>query len=58
MGGSGLPVLFKILIEETANNDAVFKHFSKIDEPSFGYFLARAETTWPEYWNVNVPPAT
>ncbi len=54
MGSSGLPVLFKYLIEEAANSDALFKHLSKTDEPSFGYFLKRGETTWPEFWNVNV----
>ena len=54
MGSSGLPVLFKYLIEEAASSDALFKHLSKTDQPSFGYFLARGENTWPEFWNVDV----
>jgi alpha-L-rhamnosidase len=54
MGSSGLPVLFKYLVEEAANSTALFKHLSKTDQPSFGYFLARGESTWPEFWNVDV----
>jgi alpha-L-rhamnosidase len=54
MGSSGLPVLFKYLVEEAADSTALFKHLSKTDQPSFGYFLARGENTWPEFWNVDV----
>lgn len=54
MGSSGLPVLFQYLIEESPDSTALFKQLSKTDEPSYGYFLARGESTWPEYWNVDV----
>lgn len=55
MGSSGLPVLLKYMIEQSANSAALYKHLSQTIEPSFGYFLKRGETTWPEYWNVDVP---
>ncbi len=28
---------------------------SKTTEPSYGYFLSRGETAWPEYWDDNCP---
>ena len=55
MGSSGLPVLLKFLTEEQDFNEAMARHLSSTDEPSYGYFLKRGETTWPEYWNVDVP---
>ena len=54
MGSSGLPVLLKYLIENVERNDILFEHLSKTTEPSYGYFISRGETTWPEYWNVDV----
>ncbi len=54
-GSSGLPILLKYLIEESGRADLLFAPLSKTNEPSYGYFLARGETTWPEYWNVDVP---
>ena len=55
MGSSGLPVLFKHLIEEADCNKVLFDHLTRTGEPSYGHFLKRGETTWPEYWNVDVP---
>jgi alpha-L-rhamnosidase len=55
MGSSGLPVLLKFLIEDTERNDILFQHLSKTTEPSYGYFLSRGETAWPEYWDDNCP---
>jgi alpha-L-rhamnosidase len=55
MGSSGLPVLFKHLIEEADSNEVLFDHLTRTEEPSYGHFLKRGETTWPEYWNVDVP---
>ena len=54
MGSSGLPVLLHYLIEDTQRNDILYTHLSKTTLPSYGYFLAKDETTWPEYWEVNV----
>ena len=55
MGSSGLPVLLKYLVEHADNSDALLELLSSTQEPSYGYFLARGENTWPEYWNVDVP---
>ena len=55
MGSSGLPVLLKFLIETAQRNDILCNDLSKTTEPSYGYFLTRGETTWPEYWDDNCP---
>ena len=54
MGSSGLPVLLKFLTEDREFNEAFSRILSKTNEPSYGYFLEKGETTWPEYWSVNV----
>ena len=55
MGSSGLPVLLKYLIERSDASDLLYRHLSSTTEPSYGYFIRRGESTWPEYWNVDVP---
>ncbi len=55
MGSSGLPVLLKFLIEDVERNDIIFTNLSKTTEPSYGYFLSRGETAWPEYWDDTKP---
>jgi alpha-L-rhamnosidase len=55
MGSSGLPILLKFLLEDAERNDILFAHLSKTTQPSYGYFLSRGETTWPEYWDDNCP---
>jgi alpha-L-rhamnosidase len=55
MGSSGLPVLLKFLIENAERNDILFADLSSKVEPGYGYFLARGETAWPEYWDDNCP---
>lgn len=55
MGSSGLPVLFKHLIEEAESSEILLELLSSTEEPGYGYFLKRGESTWPEYWNVDVP---
>jgi alpha-L-rhamnosidase len=55
MGSSGLPVLLKYLVEHADNSDALLDLLGSTKEPGYGYFLARGENTWPEYWNVDVP---
>lgn len=54
MGSSGLPVLLHYLIEDAERNDILYAHLSKTTMPSYGYFIAKGETTWPEYWEVDV----
>ena len=55
MGSSGLPVLLKYIIEDSGRSDLLFDPLAKTTLPSYGYFLTQGETTWPEYWEVNVP---
>ena len=55
MGSSGLVPLFKYMIEEAPDSEILFDLLTSTEEPSYGHFLARGETTWPEYWNVDVP---
>lgn len=53
-GSSGLPILLKYLIEDVERSDILFTHISGTSYPSYGYFLERGETTWPEHWRVDV----
>lgn len=55
MGSSGLPVLMKFLTEVHPYDEVVAGHLNKTNKPSYGYFLSQNETTWPEYWNCDVP---
>jgi alpha-L-rhamnosidase len=55
MGSSGLPILLKFLIEDVERNDIIFTNLSKTTEPSYGFFLSRGETAWPEYWDDTKP---
>lgn len=55
MGSSGLPVVFKYMTEMSGKSEWLYKSLSRKTEPSYGYFIERGETTWPEYWNVDVP---
>jgi alpha-L-rhamnosidase len=54
MGSSGLPVLMKYLVEQSGHAELAYAPFARTNEPSYGYFLARGESTWPEYWDVDV----
>ncbi len=55
MGSSGLPILLKFLLESADRSDIVFTHLNKETHPSYGYFLSRGETAWPEFWNSTRP---
>lgn len=55
MGSSGLPVLLSYILEDAERADLLNPLLQKTDQPSYGYFLKRGETTWPEYWSVDVP---
>jgi alpha-L-rhamnosidase len=54
MGSSGISVLLKYLTSHPENGAVVARHLSSVTEPSYGYFIARGENTWPEYWNSDV----
>jgi alpha-L-rhamnosidase len=55
MGSSGLPVLLKYLIERSDAAGTLYQHLARTTEPSYGHFISRGDSTWPEYWNVDVP---
>jgi alpha-L-rhamnosidase len=54
MGSSGLPVLLRYLVGHPENASLTAHHLNQKTQPSYGYFLERGETTWPEYWSVDV----
>ncbi|GHV50858.1 alpha-rhamnosidase [Bacteroidia bacterium] len=54
MGSSGLPVLLKYLVGHPEEGQFVSAYLNKTTEPSYGYFISRGESTWPEYWSVDV----
>jgi alpha-L-rhamnosidase len=55
MGSSGLPVLLSYILEDAKRADLLAPLVQKTEQPSYGFFLERGETTWPEYWSVDVP---
>ena len=50
MGSSGLPILLKLVTETGDMGRELYPHFASTAQPSYGYFLAQGESTWPEYW--------
>jgi len=56
-GSSGLPILLKFLVEHLKRPDLIHHCLQSTDRPSYGYFLKRGETTWPEYWQVDDIPS-
>lgn len=55
MGSSGLPVLLKYVTENGEMGRKLYPHLAREEEPGYGFFLVQEESTWPEYWEVNVP---
>ncbi len=52
-GSSGLPILLKYLVEDAGRADLLFRCLNRTEQPGYGYFLKRGETTWPEYWPID-----
>ncbi len=52
-GSSGLPILLKYLVEDAERADLIHLCLNRTEEPGYGYFLKRGETTWPEYWKID-----
>lgn len=50
-GSSGIPILLKYLIEDIQRCDLIYHCLTRTEFPSYGYFLANGETTWPEFWD-------
>jgi len=47
--------LLKFITEHYDRGHLVYALLNKTTQPSYGHFLERGETAWPEYWNVDVP---
>jgi alpha-L-rhamnosidase len=55
-GSSGLPILLKFIVDHLKRPDLIHHCLQSTEMPSYGYFLKRGQTTWPEYWEVdNIP---
>lgn len=52
-GSPGLPILFKCVVEDWAEPEVLYAAMTRTAYPSYGFFLARQESTWPEYWEVD-----
>jgi alpha-L-rhamnosidase len=43
---------FKVLLAHPHFHEIISEILSKETYPSYGYFLAKGETAWPEYWEI------
>ena len=50
MGSSGLPVLLKYMIEQSGRSELLDGPLNRTTMPSYGVFLERGQTAWPEHW--------
>ena len=50
-GLTGTYFMTKLLME-SGRNDLIFTYANQTTFPSYGYFLQKGYTTWPEQWNV------
>lgn len=52
-GSPGLPIMFKYVLEDLNAPELLFPALMRTAFPGYGFFLARQETAWPEYWEVD-----
>ncbi len=52
-GSPGLPIILKYVIEDLQCPQLLYPYLAKTSYPSYGFFLERGETAWPEYWEVD-----
>jgi alpha-L-rhamnosidase len=52
-GSPGLPIMQKFVVEDQCDPELILPQLLRTAYPSYGYFLARQESTWPEYWEVD-----
>lgn len=52
-GSPGLPIMLKCVVEDMARPELLYTALNRAAYPGYGYFLARQESTWPEYWEVD-----
>jgi alpha-L-rhamnosidase len=53
-GSSGLPILLKYIVEDAERTDLLYPCLTRTEYPGYGFFLESGETTWPEYWQINI----
>jgi alpha-L-rhamnosidase len=51
-GSPGLPILLKYIIEDVERVDLLYHCLTRTEQPGYGYFLSKGQTTWPEYWQI------
>lgn len=56
-GSPGLPMMFKCVVEDMLKPELLWPALTRTAYPSYGYFLARQESCWPEYWQVDGIPS-
>lgn len=52
-GSPGLPIMFKCVLEDMSTPEVLLPALMRTAYPSYGYFIARQESTWPEYWEID-----
>lgn len=52
-GSPGLPMMQKWVVEDRSEPEIMLPALQRKTFPSYGYFLERGESTWPEYWEVD-----
>ena len=51
-GSAGLTLLLREMSEFPEGSMEIYRWLKRTDFPSYGYFLARDQTTWPEMWDM------
>lgn len=52
-GSPGLPIMQKWVVEDRGEPEILLPALQRKTFPSYGYFLERGETAWPEYWEID-----
>lgn len=52
-GSPGLPIMLKCVLEDLRQPELLYPCLTRTAFPGYGFFLARQETAWPEYWEID-----
>ena len=55
VGSSGQALYTRYFIESGERMDLIYEVLTDKSHPSYGYFIAQGETTWPELWSSTGP---
>ena len=55
VGSSGQALYTRYFIESGERMDLIYEVLTDKGHPSYGYFIAQGETTWPELWSSTGP---